>query len=64
MRWGFTSSSAQEPKVAPINARAETVAATPLFHDAFRRRRYLIVADGFYEWRNDERPEAPHSIRS
>src|SRR5215470_16458956 len=51
MRWGFASLSAKEPKLAPINARAETVATAPMFRDAFRRRRCLVVADGFYEWR-------------
>ena len=34
----------------PINARAETVAASPVFREALARRRCLIVADGFYEW--------------
>jgi putative SOS response-associated peptidase YedK len=63
MRWGFTSSSAQESKIAPINARAETIATTPLFRDAFRRRRCLIVADGFYEWRKEGARKTPHFIR-
>ncbi|HEX7409135.1 MAG TPA: SOS response-associated peptidase [Candidatus Binatia bacterium] len=62
MRWGFTPSFAKEPKLAPINARAETVATSPMFRDAFGRRRCLIVADGFYEWRKDERRKTPHFI--
>jgi putative SOS response-associated peptidase YedK len=62
MRWGFTPSFAKEPKLTPINARAETVATSPMFRDAFRRRRCLIVADGFYEWRKDERRKTPHFI--
>ena len=62
MRWGFLTSSANEPNLAPINARAETVATTPLFRDAFRRRRCLIVADGFYEWRRDGRRNTPYFI--
>jgi putative SOS response-associated peptidase YedK len=62
MRWGFTSSAAKEAKVAPINARAETVATMPLFRDAFRRRRCLIVADGFYEWRREGRRKIPYFI--
>src|SRR5436309_12780457 len=62
MRWGFTSSSATESKLAPINARAEAVATTTLFADAFRRRRCLIVADGFYEWQKDGQGKTPHFI--
>jgi len=49
MRWGFASAPGEQPTIAPINARAETVAATSLFRDAFRRRRCLVVAHGFYE---------------
>jgi putative SOS response-associated peptidase YedK len=62
MRWGFSPSFVQELKIAPINARAETSAKSPMFRDAFRRRRCLIVADGFYEWRKDERRKTPHFI--
>src|SRR5919202_6126258 len=36
---------------APINARAETLAASPMFREALLRWRCLIAADGFYEWR-------------
>jgi putative SOS response-associated peptidase YedK len=54
MRWGFVSPTAKEPKLAPINARAETLSTSPLFPDAFRRHRCLVVADGFYEWRKND----------
>jgi len=63
MRWGFASSSPKDPKAAPINARAETVATIPLFRDAFRRRRCLVVADGFYEWRREDSRKTPYFIR-
>lgn len=60
MRWGFTSTSTTAP--TPINARAETVATSPLFRDAFRRHRCLVIADGFYEWRKDGQRKTPYFI--
>jgi putative SOS response-associated peptidase YedK len=52
--WGFVPAWAKEPpKVRPINARSETAAANGLFRGAMARRRCLIPADGFYEWRKD-----------
>jgi putative SOS response-associated peptidase YedK len=54
MRWGFVSPTAKEPKLSPINARAGNLCTSPMFRDAFRRRRCLVVADGFYEWRKTE----------
>jgi len=52
-RWGFLPGFVKDPKDFPllINARAETLAEKPSFRAALRRRRCLIVADGFYEWR-------------
>jgi putative SOS response-associated peptidase YedK len=52
LRWGFVPWFAQRLKGTrqPINARLETVATSRMFADAFRRRRCLLPADGFYEW--------------
>jgi putative SOS response-associated peptidase YedK len=46
-----------------INARIETVATKPSFAGAFRDRRCLVVADGFYEWKKTEKRRLPHHIR-
>ena len=61
MRWGLVPSWADSPKVGArmINARAETLAERPSFRAAFRRRRCLIPADGFYEWRREGRGRVP-----
>jgi putative SOS response-associated peptidase YedK len=52
LRWGLIPSWAKDGKIAGtlINARAETVDAKPAFANAFRKRRCLVLADGFYEW--------------
>ncbi len=56
MRWGFLPGFVKDPKTFPllINARAETLAEKSSFRAALRRRRCLVIADGFYEWRKDE----------
>jgi putative SOS response-associated peptidase YedK len=53
VRWGLVPSWAKDPSAGArlINARAETVAVKPSFRSAFARRRCIIPADGFYEWR-------------
>ena len=61
MRWGLIPSWAKDKSMGSrmINARAETVVEKPSFRNALRRRRCLILADGFYEWQRvgaDRRP--------
>jgi putative SOS response-associated peptidase YedK len=64
LRWGLVPPLAREPGRPLINARAETAAALPSFRDAFRRRRCLVPADGFYEWRKTAGPrKQPMLIR-
>lgn len=64
-RWGLIPSWAKDEKIGyrMINARSETVAEKPSFRAAFKRRRCLIPASGFYEWqRIDAKTKQPHHI--
>jgi len=56
LHWGLIPSWAKDTKISSklINARAETVAEKPSFRSAFQKRRCLILADGFYEWQQQE----------
>ena len=60
-RWGLIPSWSKDPSIAEklINARAETVDKKPSFRDAFKKRRCLIVADGFYEWKREGKSKMP-----
>ena len=61
LRWGLVPGRWAERRSGPplINARAETLRTQPAFAESFRERRCLIPADGFYEWRHDERGKTP-----
>lgn len=65
MRWGLVPSWAKDISIGArmINARAETVAEKPSFRAAFRKRRCLVPADGFYEWTGKKGAKQPYSIR-
>lgn len=64
MRWGLVPSWADDPAIGNrlINARSETAAEKPSFRKAFARRRCLVPADGFYEWRKEGRHKQPFYI--
>lgn len=61
MRWGLIPRWAKDPSIGNrmINARAETLGEKPSFRDAYRKRRCVIVADGFYEWRKTATGKQP-----
>lgn len=65
--WGLIPSWAKDPAIGNrmINARAETLAEKPSFRAAYRRRRCLVLADGFYEWRKEpgSKPKTPMYIQ-
>jgi putative SOS response-associated peptidase YedK len=60
-RWGLIPHWAKDASIGNrmINARAETLAGRPAFRDALERKRCLIPADGFYEWRRDGKRRQP-----
>lgn len=64
LRWGLVPFWAKDPSIGNrlINARAETVAEKPSFRAAYRQRRCLVLADGFYEWKNTASGKVPHYI--
>jgi putative SOS response-associated peptidase YedK len=65
IRWGLIPPGAKDPVIGNrmINARAETAAHRPAFREALRKRRCLVVADGFYEWRGTGRARQPYLVR-
>lgn len=72
LRWGLVPSWATDPSIGSrlINARVETVASKPAFRAAFARRRCLLPADGYYEWKppaegraSAKNPKQPYFLR-
>ncbi len=66
VRWGLVPGWSKGPdhRFSMINARVETVAQKPAYRNAFRYRRCLIPADGFYEWRPAAAGKQPHLLRA
>lgn len=65
MRWGLVPFWAKDAKMAysTINAKAETIAGSPAFREAWKRRRCLVPADFFYEWKKlDAKAKQPYAI--
>jgi putative SOS response-associated peptidase YedK len=65
LRWGLIPSWAKDSSIGSklINARSETVAEKPSFRSAFKHRRCLVVADGFYEWQKQQGTKQPFYFR-
>ncbi|HNT30414.1 MAG TPA: SOS response-associated peptidase [bacterium] len=64
-RWGLIPSWARDESIGykMINARAETAHEKPSFRSAFKQRRCLIIADGFYEWKREGGKKTPFAFR-
>jgi len=64
LRWGLVPFWAKDPSIGNrmINARAETVAEKPSYRAAYRHRRCVVLADGFYEWQRDGDTKTPYLI--
>jgi putative SOS response-associated peptidase YedK len=65
LHWGLIPSWARDPAIGNkmINARAETVPEKPSFRSAFKKRRCLVLADGFYEWQKTDDGKQPYHIK-
>jgi putative SOS response-associated peptidase YedK len=64
LRWGLIPYWSKDPKIAwkCINARGETVKTAPAFRDAYKRRRCIVPADAFFEWKANGKAKQPYTI--
>jgi putative SOS response-associated peptidase YedK len=62
LKWGLVPSWSKDPGIGNslANARADTIAEKPAFRSAFKKRRCLVVADGFYEWGTGDGGKIPY----
>ncbi|MBM4406093.1 MAG: SOS response-associated peptidase [Chloroflexi bacterium] len=65
MKWGLIPSWSKDgrPSYSTINAKAETLATSRLYAPAYKKRRCLVLASGFYEWRKEGATKTPVHIR-
>jgi putative SOS response-associated peptidase YedK len=63
-KWGLVPSWSKDPSIGDhmINARAETLAEKPSFRNAYRRRRCLVLSDGFYEWKQNHTSKSKQPV--
>jgi putative SOS response-associated peptidase YedK len=63
--WGLIPFSARDKTLGcrMINARAETIATKPSFRESFKKRRCIILSDGFFEWKRENKTKTPYFIR-
>jgi putative SOS response-associated peptidase YedK len=63
LRWGLVLPGGRRHGAQGINARVETVARAPAYRESFRKRRCLVVVDGYFEWKKLEKARQPFLIR-
>lgn len=65
LRWGLVPGWAKDESIGNkmINARSETAAEKPSFKNALKKRRCLVLTDGFYEWKKVGKAKQPYHIR-
>ncbi len=63
LRWGFIPFWAKDDKFYSINAKAETLSQKQMFKHAYKHKRCVILADGFYEWKKEHKEKIPYRFK-